>query len=1625
METVTEFLDKLALQGVKLSAQAGRLNCYAPKGALTNELQDGIIRFKPQLMALFDDREKRERAQDAQPSAITPREFPLSAGQKGLYILQTLQPAMSAYNVPLCFKINADIDAAVLAKAWDHVLSQFPLLTAWIVERDGALYQRLDDACRTTIEQRAIDFGGDEELLAFLQRQAKRPFDLNRGPLARIELFRRDRQKSILLLTVHHIVFDGVSAVIVLRSLLELYQQLADGAPVRPAQPHAGYEEFVAWEEGMLASAEGAAHARYWQQQLDGDPPAVELLPDVPRAAAASLDGDTLVEDLPEDLSRWVRAFSKAHALPSSVIFLGVFQFLLHRFTNEDDVIVGMPVMGRAAQRFASEVGYFINMVPLRAHCAGPIQLLDFLRKVQGTTLDALYHSSYPFPLMLEGLKSGRRDKSPIFRISYAYQNFVSPTDFLSLLQQQTFQLESVTGVWQEGDFDLGLEIYEAQSTSFNLHLKYNPALYARDTIAGFLEHYFVLLRAISENPGLAVHEYGLLTGHETQKLLVEFNATAAEYPRHQCLHELFAEQVQHCPEDTAVVSGDERLTYRQLHERSHDLALYLQSLGVEPDGLVALCIGRSLDVVVAMLAIMQAGGAYVPLDPDDPAERLAYMVRDSGASLVLTEETLQDRLRAALPAETRLVAIDRQQAEIAKRVAELKARNVAFQTEVRPHHLAYVIYTSGFAGEPQGVAVEHHSAVALAHWAATVKEREALSVVPARTSICSDVSVYEILVTLANGGTVQLEPASMHEHDDARAYGNTETTIYSMHLPGEEQGPATMGRPIANTQIYLLDAHHHPQPIGAPGEVYVAGEGVARGYLNRPELTRERFVPNPFVPGTRMFKTGDRARWIDDRRIQFLGRNDSRVRIGGVRVELGEIEAQLARHPRVQEATVIAHGHGSRPQLIAFYRAKDTTADHVVQLPPEELRTYLARTLPAFMVPSLFVSRTEIALNAQGKPDRAALVDVVLKQQRVYWQDKLAGVPETLELGADFPRPAAPVVSDASHAFLLDAQLTAQLKQLAERKGVTLLMILLAAVKVLLHRYTDTTDICVGTPIASNMDGTLALRSRIDGEDTFSAFVSQVKVTCLEAFQNQDVPFEEMVDILRPYSDRTSPLFPIVVGLQHQASKPGQSDLTATFIETSAGLAGSLAYSTALYKPQTIARMAGHFVALCRSIAATPTARIRTLTFLGEAERHQVVVEFNDSHPVHVAGKLVPSLFAERARLSPDATAVMAGEAKLRYRELDEKSRALALYLQSHGVKPDDVVGICMERSLEMMVGIMGVVQAGAAYLPVDPAAPDGALAYMLQDSGARFVLTQDPFKHRLRSLLARDAQLLALDTQWLEIHKSAASGTAPRQDVQPDHAASVTYPSGSAGKPRGILIEHHALASRIAWMQNRDALDQHDVVLQATPYGSHAFTWELFWPLMAGASIVFAAPGSHDDVRSLANQIDDAGVTTLHLTPSMLQAFLDDSGVTCSSVARIFCSGDPLDRASADGYKTRFPNASLHYFYGPAETAFPVTAYDCSDLSRVFVPIGKPAGGTHVYILDRDGRPQPIGITGELHVAGDGLARGYLNLPRATEESFVANPFTPGTRMFKTGDLARWLDDGNLQYVRSRQVS
>ena len=668
------------------------------------------------------------------------------------------------------------------------------------------------------------------------------------------------------------------------------------------------------------------------------------------------------------------------------------------------------------------------------------------------------------------------------------------------------------------------------------------------------------------------------------------------------------------------------------------------------------------------------------------------------------------------------------------------------------------------------------------------------------------------------------------------------------------------------------------------------------------------------------------------------------------------------------------------------------------------------------------------------------------LDAQLSYWKHKLKQIPPLLELPTDKPRPSVQTHRGGKHSFVLSKTLSTELKGLSQQHRVTLFMTLLAAYQTLLHRYTGQNDVVIGSPVAGrnlrevecligfflNM---LVLRTDLSGNPTFGELLARVREVCLEAYAHQDVPFEKLVEELRPERSLThNPLFQATFTLQNTPRVPieldgkiahdfdtggaiARFDLHLFMIEEEDGLRGWMNYNTDLFNSETIARMVEHLQVLLEGIVADPDRCISDLPILTAAERHQLLVEWNDTKRDYPQDKCIHQLFEEQVERTPDAVAVVFEDQQLTYHEINARANRLAHYLRKRGVNLETLVAVCMERSAEMVVAILGILKAGGAYVPIEPDSPPDRLKFMLQDSHSSLILTQE----RFRSFLAgSDVQRVCLDSAWDDLLLESQGNLENQTDDK--NAAYMIYTSGSTGTPKGVVNLHGGLGNRLQWMQETYRLSAADRVLQKTPFTFDVSVWEFFWPLISGACLVVARPGGHRDSAYLVSLIQSQQITTLHFVPSMLGVFLQQAGVeNCTSLRQVICSGETLSCELPQRFFER-TDAALFNLYGPTEASIDVTAWECRrDSERTVVPIGQPIANTQIYILDRQLQPVPIGVAGELHIGGVGLARGYLNRPELTREKFIANPFCdqPGAKLYKTGDLARYLPDGNIEFV------
>ncbi|WP_446325808.1 amino acid adenylation domain-containing protein [Burkholderia pseudomallei] len=1820
--------------------------------------------------------------------------------------------------------------------------------------------------------------------------------DVSRAPLMHVHAAcDGEHERWVARVLFHHLSIDHTTLERVIEEARAIGQGRVEDLP-RPAP----FRNFVA--QARLGVSE-ADHEAYFRAKLgDIDEPTAPF-----GLLSVQGDGREIAEaarTLKPELSGALRGHARRLGVSAASMMHVAWGLVLSRTTGRQDVVFGTVLFGRMQGGAQSDraLGLFINTLPVRMRVAQT----GVEASVKGThaQLAELMRHEHA-PLVLAQRCSGVPAQTPLFTslLNYRYSKpkvaAAHIADGIELLDghERTSYPLSVTVDDHERDFTIVAKVCE----------RIGPQRVC-ELMELALEQ---LTRALSANPGGELAELDVLPAAERTQVLHGWNETGRAYARDACLHQLFEAQVSRTPEAAAVICGDETLSYTDLDARANRLAHYLRGQGVGPDTRVGLALGRGVEMMTGLLAILKAGGAYVPLDPGYASERLRAILDDSRPAIVLADaagRTALDALAGAPPIADLHADASRWSAlpSTPPRVEGLT-----------PRHLAYVIYTSGSTGQPKGVMVEHASVVNLwrALDEAIYRTHPSARRVSLNASIAFD-SLVKQWVQLLSGRTLVVVPEPVRfdgrrlldaigrdridvfdctpsqlaliegargPEDEAypqvtlvggEAIGEgmwselasaSSRTYYNVYGPTECTVDATLARitaehaphiggPLANVRAYVLNERLSPAPVGVRGELYIGGAGVARGYLNRPELTRERFIDDPFVAGGRLYKTGDLARWRTDGSLEYLGRNDFQVKIRGFRIELGEIEAQLAKVTGVREVVVLARDSASAVHDSATENAAPDAPSPETATAPEKrlvayykgdadvaaLRAQAAQHLPSYMVPSAYVRLDAWPLTPNGKLDRRALpapaddayaraeyeapqgakeealaaiwrellhvervsrhdnffelgghsllavqlvsrlrqalsvevalgtvfdapvlsalaerleaentavlppiplaprdgrialslaqqrlwfltqlegvseayhmsgavrldgplnrevlqralnrivmrhealrtcfvreegepiqviqphadltvsyhdlreaeqseqrakdlsqahasapfdlsrdlpvrvlllqladeahvVQVVmhhiasdgwsvgvflqelsalygsfiaeqgdplaplplqyadyaawqrrwlasgqLEKQGAFWQTNLSGAPTLLELPTDRPRPPKQSHAGASVEVKLGAALSERVKRLSQRHGVTPYMTLLSSWAAVLSRLSGQEEVVIGSPVAGRnrtevealigfFVNTLALRLDLSSEPTVGELLKRTKAQVLSAQAHQDLPFDQVVERVKPpRSTAHPPLFQVMFVWQNmpagELTIPGltiravetplqtaQFELTLSLREAGDDIVGHLNYASALFDESTVRRYVTYWCRLLEGMTAgSANVSVARLPLLDEAERKQVVYEWNATERDYPIEQCIHQLFEAQVDRKPEAIALTFDGQRLSYAELNARANRLAHYLQARGVGPDRLVALCAERGIEMVVGLLAILKAGGAYVPLDPSHPPERLRRMLDDTNPVAVLVDDIGADALASfeshVAARSPRVhLSRDiAQWRACNP--ANPPTPRERAA-RRLAYVIYTSGSSGEPKGVMNEHRGVVNRLWWMQQTYALDERDAVLQKTPFSFDVSVWEFFWPLMSGARLVIAKPEGHKDPAYLSELIDRERVTTLHFVPSMLQAFLEDEGAArgCGSVKRVMCSGEALPPSLVKRFYRCLPDARLHNLYGPTEAAVDVTAWACdAEEGGASVPIGRPIANTRIYVLDEYGQPVPRGVAGELYIGGVQVARGYLNRPELTRERFVDDPFVAGGRLYKTGDLARWRTDGSLEYL------
>ncbi|WP_456279946.1 surfactin non-ribosomal peptide synthetase SrfAA [Bacillus sp. K7] len=1896
----------------------------------------------PTIAALAEEAEHREsRAFTAIEPAEKQEHYPLSLAQQRTYIVSQFEDAGVGYNMPAAAILEGPLEIQKLELAFQELIRRHESLRTSFILENSTPRQNIHDSVNFDIEM--IDRGSrsDETVMTSFVRR----FDLAKAPLFRIGLMELGENRHMLLFDMHHLISDGVSIGIILEELARIYK--GEQLP----EPRLQYKDYAVWQS--VQAAEGYQKDRaYWKEVFAGELPVLQLLSDYPRPPVQSFEGDRVSIKLDAGLKDRLHRLAEQNGATLYMVMLSAYYTLLSKYTGQDDIIVGTPSAGRNHSDTEGIVGMFVNTLAIRSEVKQDETFTQLIARVRKQVLDAFSHQDYPFEWLVEDLNIPRDvSRHPLFDTMFSLQNAtegIPAVGDLSLSVHETnFKIAKFDLTVQARETDEGIE----------LDLDYSTKLFKQSTADRLLNHFARLLDDAAAEPEKQISEYKLLSKEEAAAQIQQFNPGKTPYPKGKTIVQLFEEQAAKTPDQPALQYEGKSLTYRELNERANRLARGILSLGAGEGKTAAVLCERSMDMIVSILAVLKAGSAYVPIDPEHPIQRMQHFFRDSGAKVLLTQKKLKalaeeaafsgvivladeeesyhaDTQNLALPLDSAAVANLTYtsgttgtpkgnivtHANILRTMKETNYLSITEQDTILglSNYVFDAFMFDMFGSLLNGaklVLIPKETVLDMARLSRVI-ERENISILMITTAL------FHLLVDLNPACLSTLrkimfggERASVEHVRKAlqtvgkgkllHMYGPSESTVFATYHPVDELEEDTLsvpiGKPVSNTEVYILDRAGHVQPAGIAGELCVSGEGLVKGYYNRPELTEEKFVPHPFTSGERMYKTGDLARWLPNGDIEFIGRIDHQVKIRGQRIELGEIEHQLQTHDRVQETVVLAVDQGAGDKLLCAYFVGEG------DISSQELREHAAKDLPAYMVPAVFIQMDELPLTGNGKIDRRALplpdanvstgvsyvaprneteqkladiwaqvlqvqqvgaydhffdigghslagmkmlalvhqeLDVELslkdlfqsptveglaqviassekgtaisispakkqdtypvsspqkrmyvlqqlegaqtsynmpavlrltgeldverlnsvmqqlmqrheafrttfemkdgetvqriweeaecemayfeaaeeeterivsefikpfridrlplfrmglikhsdtehvllfdmhhiisdgasvgvlieelsklydgeileplriqykdyavwqqqfiqselyKKQEEHWLKELEGELPVLTLPTDYSRPAVQTFAGDRIAFSLEAGKIDALRRLAKETDSTLYMVLLASYSAFLSKLSGQHDIIVGSPIAGRSQAdvsrvigmfvnTLALRTYPKGEKTFSGYLSEVKETALSAFRAQDYPLEDLIGNLQVQRDTSrNPLFDAVFSMQNAnikdlamkgiqlepdpfERKTAKFDITLTADETDGGLTFVLEYNTALFKPETIERWKQYWMQLLDEVTGNPNQPLSSLSLVTEPEKQTLLEAWKGKTLPVPTDKTVHQLFEETAQRHKDRPAVTYNGQTWTYGELNAKANRLARILIDCGISADERVGVLTKPSLEMAAAVLGVLKAGAAFVPIDPDYPDQRIDYILQDSGARLLLKQEGIS--VPDSFSGDVILLDGNRTILSLPLDENDEENPETDVNAENLAYMIYTSGTTGQPKGVMVEHHALVNLCFWHHDAFNMTAEDRSAKYAGFGFDASIWEMFPTWTIGAELHVIDEAIRLDIVRLNDYFETHGVTITFLPTQLAEQFME---LENTSLRVLLTGGDKLKRAVKQPYK-------LINNYGPTENTVVATSTEINP-EEGSLSIGQAIANTRVYILGEGNQVQPEGVAGELCVAGRGLARGYLNKEDETAKRFVADPFVSGERMYRTGDLVKWVN-GGIEYI------
>lgn len=1895
--------------------------------------------------------------------------FALSHAQKRIWISSQVSDKSRSLNLSTTTKVKGNLQPALLREALTEVVQNHASLRTVFGVQNNEPFQKVLKVENIGEILTYVENINDNELNDCLAKYANRVFDLEKGPLFRFLLINVSDQEFVFQLTVHHIVVDGWSSGILFRDIDAAYRALTFGEQ-QSLITNASYRDFVVWEKTMLAKEPSKLARAFYKKEFEQ--PLTNLNFSESKATNhIDLEGEMLTFTLPNTLREKIKTISTRDGATPFITLLTILNVLIYKYTGKTDILLGTESAGRSHKQFENIIGYFLNTLMVRTVFEETNTWEQVTSLVKEKLFNAFRHQSYPIDLAIQDENViSQLEGRDLFDVLVLYQNFEHA---LKMNQFASFELEEIPQPIKNCYVNIQFEFVE-HSNLLELNVKYKKSMFSADFIKGMYERMLMLIDQVSTKSATTVDMLSIISDEEKERILNVFNSNTIARGNTSVIN-TFETQVAASPDKVALVCGNTELTYRELNERSNQLAHYLRdSVDLQIGDKVGLFLEKNEWMIISILAVLKNGATYIPIDVEYPTNRVQYIMDDCDMDCILSSKHTSDFR------DVNIIEIN----DLAVTLSALSTSNP--NQSIDQDSLAYILYTSGTTGKPKGVMIALN---ALTDYVETFKDYfniNSTDVVLQQSSISFDTHVEEVFPVLLSGGQLIVLTDNNRNIDTLRTvveekeitvlsstplvinelnktpevlaslrclisggdvlkanhisnilgrfplyntYGPTESTVCCTYQEVKTvKDIYSIGKPIANRQVLILDEKQALVPIGSVGEIYIGGAGLAKGYINNEEETASKFINISLDDTARVYRTGDLGKWNTDGTIEFIGRSDYQLKIRGYRIELGEIENIFSTCFSVEDVVVKAFGEGDDKYLAAFYVSNET-------LPTvQNIRKQLFGKLPTYMIPSEFIELEEFPKNTNAKIDRKRLVlptnvkkessnlsvpittaeismagvwqevlqvnsigvnenffqkgghsingtiliskinhlfncnlslkdlflnptisellsevehtennerdniqllpvqekyeishaqkrlfflssleqeissynipvvynlngpldidilerafrdligrheslrtyfvsgadrifqrieksedvsfnlkvlpcnakwteteldnkirsvvnkkfnlrfaplfrtalfkkdesnfifcfvishlvadgwsvkvlfkelfetynayannttvnlselkiqykdyasfqnqkliDGGFQQQKSYWLNQFENEIPKLELTTDTKEIEHYPYKGLTKKFVFSKEETAVLTQTAQATEKTLFMILLTSVYTLLYRYTNQEKIVIGTPVAGRNHkdledqigfyvNTLPLLIELQGQDNLMAVLEKVKKCCLDAFDNQDFPFDLLVDDLKLERDLSkNPLFNVLVamqeselyneqqyffeGLQHSAYDFDKQicsfDLSIEFVNKNDQVETKILFNNDRFDEVWADQFMVHYQNIARSIINYFTElneqkevdiAISELPLLTNTDRKKLLVDFNNTDFPIDENKTVLSLFEEQVLLHPDKVAIDFYGKQLTYKALHEKSNQLAHYLKAEGLKPNQFVPLYLNRSLEMVIGILAVLKAGGVYVSVDPEYPKERIDYILADINASLLLTQESLLENIPDVVCRK---IVLDEE------ATLATTYPVSNVVEtpalDDLAYIIYTSGSTGKPKGVMITHRNASCLIHWSKDVYSSKDMEGMLASTSFNFDLSIFELFAPLATGGTVYLV-----ENLLSLLT-MPKLPISFINTVPSLMEELLK-SGTIPNGVRIVNLAGEPLSTDLVNRiYEIKHVD-SVFDLYGPSEATTYITY--CRRQYRQKATIGKPLYNSQIYILGSNMELLAPGKVGELCIGGDQVAKGYLNRPELTDEKFVSDQFTtkPNQKLYKTGDLAKWLPDGNLEYI------